>query len=39
MVTVSSFDTIQGTVSGWVTVKGVYQYKSNYEVYIKIYVE
>lgn len=39
MVTVSSFGTIQGTVSGWVTVKGVYKYNSNYEVYIRIYVE
>lgn len=39
MVTISSFGTIQGIIFGWVTVKGVYQYNSNYEVYIRIYVE
>ncbi|MBR2138088.1 MAG: leucine-rich repeat protein, partial [Bacilli bacterium] len=39
MVTVSQFGTITGTTSGWVTVKGVYKYNPNYEVYIRIYVE
>lgn len=39
MVTVSQYGTITGTSSGWLTIKGVYKYNSNYEVYIRIYVE